>query len=102
MKHLPKVPEIMTKLEGLHRKQADLMQSLNKSLHIKSLWPDAFANGSRVTMRIGTHTCYEWDQFLAGRFEIDTAYLMRMDDGETFPLTPAQFRELHFMPGGKS
>ena len=102
MKHLPEVPAILAKLERLQDRQTALMQDLNKSLHIKSLWPEAFATGSPVSVRIGTHTCHEWDQFLIGKYEIGTAYLYRVDepDGVQHPITAEQFRTLHEMPGG--
>jgi hypothetical protein len=107
--------EIMVKISGLQAKQADLLKSLNKSLFIKqadllkslnkslfikSLWPDAFATGSRVRLCIGTHTCWEWDQFLKGKLEIYTGYLERVNDGERRAITADNFRTLHFMPGG--
>jgi len=101
MRHLPEASEILAKIDKLHRQQADTLQQLNKSLHIRSIWPDAFLNGSRCTMRIGTLTQHEWSRFITGKREIDTGYLVRIEDGEKHLLTPEQFRTLHEMPGGR-
>ena len=41
-----KVAKLQRNLADLHLKQADLMESLNRSLKIKGMWPQAFAHGS--------------------------------------------------------
>ena len=102
MELLPQTDPILGKIAALHDKQRALILELNKSLYIRSLWPDAFLHGSRCTVRIGTHTCHEWDQFLLGKYEIKDAALIRLDDGAAHMISAEEFRTLHFMPGGKS
>jgi hypothetical protein len=90
----------MNRIAALHEEQRSTLLKLNKSLAIQRIWPDAFKLGSCM-IKIGTVTGHEWDLFLKGRKEIDSGYIFRIGDGERFPLTPEQFRTLHFMPNGK-
>ena len=96
MELLTQAEPVLNKIAALHEKQRALMVQLDTSLFIRSIWPDVFRNGSRCTVRIGTHTCHEWDQFIAGRLEIDTAYLVRLDDGATRRISAEEFRKIHF------
>jgi hypothetical protein len=92
----PTIDRLIADIQKKRDESAKLQILLAKSLAIQDLWPDAFKGGSTVSVRIGTHTCREWDMFLAGRLEITTARLVRANDGAEYPITPEQFRVLHF------
>ncbi len=102
MKTLTQAQPILDSISVLHDTQAALIKELDTSLYIQSIWKHAFLNGSSCTVRIGARTGHEWDEFLQGRLEIKSAFLFRMDDGNTFPLTASQFRKLHFARANQS
>jgi hypothetical protein len=86
----------LNSLKELSDKRNNLLEELGNSLLVQKIWPEAFANGQRVTLR-AVETAHIWQQARTRPFNrrpaITSAYLERTD-GVRFTLTSNQFYQL--------
>jgi len=95
MNHIQEIDRLVGEIGKKQKTRDKLLHQLTNSLFIKSIWPNAFKDGSSCKVVAPLQTGHNWQQFERGKLEIDGAFIVRMDDNERFYLTPQQFRQTH-------